>query len=141
MRRGPLICDTGALLDYFDARAPDYPAFRSALDAAPVRYVPGLVLGEVDYFLRRRRAVMRMFMQNLARGMFVYVPADARLLERAMAVDERFADLELGLVDATIVALADELGVYRLATRDVRHFSAVRTALGRAFELVVKPRS
>ena len=140
MSRSPIICDTGALLDYFDARAPDHAAYRSAIDGASMRYVPALVLVEVDYFLRRRRGVMRMFMQNMARGMFRCCAPDPTQLERAMGIDLQYEDLELGLVDASIVALADELGVYRLATRDVRHFSAVRTPLGRTFELVVRPR-
>jgi hypothetical protein len=35
------------------------------------------------------------------------------------------------------VALAELHGVYRLATRDVRHFAAVRLASGRTFDLVV----
>jgi hypothetical protein len=37
------------------------------------------------------------------------------------------------------VALAESLGVRRLATRDVRHFLAVRLRDGSAFELVVHP--
>ena len=49
-------------------------------------------------------------------------------------------DLSLGLVDASVVALAEEVGVYCLATRDLRHFSAVRLRGGRGFELVVRPR-
>jgi uncharacterized protein len=56
-----------------------------------------------------------------------------------MEVDRRFADLRLGLVDSSVVALAELLGVHRLATRDVRHFAAVRLASGRGFELVVHP--
>jgi len=47
--------------------------------------------------------------------------------------------MDLGLVDASVVALAEELGVTRLATRDVRDFSAVRLADGRPFDLVVFP--
>ena len=54
-----------------------------------------------------------------------------------MEVDRRFADLGLGLVDASIVALAESLGIRRLVTRDVRHFAAVRRRDGRALELVV----
>jgi hypothetical protein len=54
-----------------------------------------------------------------------------------MEVDRRFADLRLGLVDGTVVALA--LGICRFATRDVRHFAAVRLRDGRPFELVVHP--
>ena len=56
-----------------------------------------------------------------------------------MEVDRRFADLGLGLVDGSIVALAESLGIRRLATRDVGHFTAIRLRDGRAFELVVHP--
>ena len=49
-----LICDTGALIDYVVESAPDHRRFRGAIDAARIRYVPGLVLAEVDYFLRSR---------------------------------------------------------------------------------------
>jgi hypothetical protein len=37
------------------------------------------------------------------------------------------------------VALAEDLGIRRLATRDVRHFATVRLRDGTAFELVVHP--
>ena len=134
-----LICDTGALIDYLVETAPDHSLFRKAIDQARTRYVPGLVLAEVDYFLRDERQAMRAFMQDLARGAFTYAPPTIGQLSRAMDVDRRFADLSLGLVDSSIVALAESLGVSRLATRDVRHFAAVRLRDGRAFELVVLP--
>jgi hypothetical protein len=56
-----------------------------------------------------------------------------------MEIDRRYADLQLGLVDSSIVALAEELGVHRLATRDVRRFSAVVLRGGKRFDLVVHP--
>jgi uncharacterized protein len=136
-----LICDTGALLDYLVAAAPDHETFRGAIDRARARYVPGLVLAEVDYFLRGERRAMRAFMADLERGAFTYAPPTIPLLQRAMAIDRRYAALELGLVDASVVALAEHLGLTRLATRDVRHFSAVRLGDGRAFDLVVIPGS
>lgn len=43
-----LICDTGALLDYLVESAPNHQLFRDAIDSARTRYVPGLVLAEVD---------------------------------------------------------------------------------------------
>lgn len=98
------------------------------------------MLAEVDYFLRKVRAAMGALVDDLARGAFTFAPPTQAVLSRAMAIDREYADLELGLVDASIVALAEQLGVYRLATRDVRHFSAVRLAGGRFFELVVQPR-
>jgi len=134
-----LICDTGALIDYLVESTPDHRLFRKAIDQARTRYVPGLVLAEVDYFLRDERRGMQLFMQDLARGAFTYAPPSLGQLTRAMEIDLRFADLGLGLVDASVVALAESLDVRRLATRDVRDFAAVRLRNGRAFDLVVHP--
>lgn len=134
-----LICDTGALIDYLVESAPDHELFRKVIDQARTRYVPGLVLAEVDHFLRDERQGMQLFMQDLARGAFTYAPPTLGQLTRAMEVDRRFADLNLGLVDASVVALAESLGIRRLATRDVRHFAAVRLRDGRGFDLVVHP--
>jgi predicted nucleic acid-binding protein len=69
-----LICDTGALLDYLVESAPDHVLFRSAIDQARTRFVPGLVLAELDYFLRGERRAMELFMRDLARGAFTYAP-------------------------------------------------------------------
>jgi predicted nucleic acid-binding protein len=134
-----LICDTGALIDYLVETAPDHRRFRDAIDRARARYVPGLVLAEVDYFLRDQRQAMRVFMEDVASGAFTYAAPTVGQLSRAMEVDRRFADLGLGLVDGSVVALAESLGIRRLATRDVRHFTAVRLRDGRSFELVVHP--
>lgn len=137
--RAALICDTGALLDYLVEGAADHERFREAIDAARARYVPGLVLAEVDYFLRDERAAMSAFMSDLARGAFTYAPPALHQLHRAMEIDQRYADLGLGLVDSTVVALAEDLGIRRIATRDVRHFTAVRLRDGSAFDLAVHP--
>ena len=134
-----LICDTGALIDYLVDSAPDHRLFRNAIEQARTRFIPGLVLAELDYFLRDERHAMRLFMEDLASGAFTYAPPTVGQLARAMEVDRRFADLGLGLVDGSIVALAEALGIRRLVTRDMRHFSAVRLRDGGSLELVVRP--
>lgn len=73
-----LICDTGALIDYLVKSAPDHERFRKAIDQARTRYVPGLVLAEVDYFLRNERRAMHVFLQDLARGRLHLRTADYR---------------------------------------------------------------
>ena len=134
-----LICDTGALLDYIVKGAADHRRFRDAIDQARTRYLPGLVLAEVDYFLRAERPAMNALMDDLARGAFTYAPPALDQLVRAMEIDRRYGDLGLGLVDASVVALAEAIGIRRLATRDIRHFATVRLRDGGAFELVVHP--
>ena len=71
MTSAAIICDTGALLDYLVATAPDHRSFREAIDSARARYVPGLVLAEVDYFLRAEREAMRALISDLRRGAFL----------------------------------------------------------------------
>jgi predicted nucleic acid-binding protein len=134
-----VLCDTGALLDYLVATSADHLAFKQAIDRAGTRYVPGLVLAEVDYFLREQREAMAALVADLSRGAFTYAATTISVLRRAMEIDDHFADLSLGLVDASIVALAEELGVTRLATRDIRDFAGVRLDDGSAFEFVVQP--
>jgi len=134
-----VICDTGALIDYLATRAIDHLAYRAAIDAARARFVPALVLAELDHFLSRDRGVMHAFLEELDRQAFTLAPVDDALLRRAAAIDRRYGSLRLGLVDASIVALAERLGVTRLATRDIRHFDAVALRDGRRFDLVVRP--
>jgi glutathione S-transferase len=71
-RTPALICDTGAILDYLVRDAPDHRRFRAAIDGARARYIPGLVLAEVDYFLRNEREAMRAFVDDLTTGAFTY---------------------------------------------------------------------
>jgi hypothetical protein len=43
------------------------------------------------------------------------------------------------LLTPRIVVLAEDLGIRRIATRDLRHFAAVRLRDGTSFDLVVLP--
>ena len=56
--------------------------------------------------------------------------------ERSIALVEQYADLELGFVDASIIAVAEREGVATLATLNHRDFRAVRPRHVEAFDLV-----
>jgi hypothetical protein len=47
-----------------------------------------------------------------------------------------YADLHLGGADASLIALAERLGINKLATLDHRHFTVVRPRHVDAFELL-----
>ena len=49
---------------------------------------------------------------------------------------ERYADLPLGAADASIVAVAERLGIRQVLTLDRTHFSIVRPRHVDAFELL-----
>lgn len=56
--------------------------------------------------------------------------------DRVVELIEGYADLELGLVDASVVAVAERLEVTQIATLDRRHFSVVRPDRVPAFDLL-----
>lgn len=55
---------------------------------------------------------------------------------RALELIKRYADLPLGLVDASVMAIAERLDIAQIATLDHRHFRAVRPSHVDAFELL-----
>ena len=95
-------------------------------------------MAEVAYLAETRlgaRAEVR-FLEDLASGVLVteqVAPADwLRIAELVW----RYRDLELGTVDASVVALAERTRLVSVATLDRRHFAAVRPSHADAFELL-----
>jgi predicted nucleic acid-binding protein len=99
--------------------------------------VPALVLVEVDQLLRARvsAAAARAFLDAMARGEHTVTFGSTRLLRRAAEIDGGFADLGLGLVDATVMAVAEGHNLPVL-TFDFEHFRATRPRRG-YWQLVV----
>jgi predicted nucleic acid-binding protein len=130
----PLILDTGGWLC---ALAGD-EGYVDALVSARPAIVPGLVLAELDWHLRRQRAAMHRVLDEISKGAYAYEPTTPGDLNRAHEIDLKFKDLALGLVDATVAALAERLRVHRLLTTD-RDFAALRIGRdwARSLELAV----
>ena len=59
--------------------------------------------------------------------------------ERMAELVSTYADLPLGTVDASVVAVAERLGATTLFSLDRRHFSIVRPAHVAAFALLPRP--
>jgi len=133
-----LICDTGPLLAALDAADPDHERCARLLrDADEDLIVPTLVLAELDYWCGRclPADAWLIFLDDLLAGVYrAEAPTDADLA-RCRDLQVRYADLALGVVDASVVALAERLGEAKVVTLDQRHFRAVRPAHVEAFEL------
>ena len=57
-------------------------------------------------------------------------------LRRMAELVRQYADMPLGAVDASVVAIAERLGVSEVVTLDRRHFSVVRPVHVGAFTLL-----
>jgi predicted nucleic acid-binding protein len=118
-----------------------YPEFEAALIDASRVFVPALVLAEVDYFLSGARAVMRRLAAEIfdPGTTYEYVPTSPEDVARGLSLDEKFAALELGLVDGVVAAVAERMRVFRILTTDRRDFGALRVGARFSKALVVVP--
>jgi predicted nucleic acid-binding protein len=139
----PIIADTGGLLRALACTAdgkPTFPEYEEVLTSARLVIVPALVLAEVDYFLRDQRPAMRKLIAEIfdPETRYDYEPPIPIDVIRALELDARFKELELGLVDGTVAAVAERRRVYRILTTDRRDFGAIRIGprLTRALELL-----
>lgn len=133
-----LILDTGPLLAAIDAADPDHDACAALLrDVTEDLVVPALVLAELDYWCGRRlgAGAWLTFLDDVIAGAFRIECPTTSDLERCRGLQDQYADLSLGVVDASVIALAERIGERRIATLDHRHFGVVRPAHTAAFEL------
>jgi predicted nucleic acid-binding protein len=133
-----VIADTGplyALVDRSDAwhkRVVDW--WRK--NREPVT-IPVCVLPEVCYLLNTRISSQAeaAFVRSLANGELVVEQLEAEDIVRAEVLLRKYADLEVGFVDATVIATAERLDAAEVLTTDRRHFSAFRPAHVGSFRL------
>ncbi len=99
--------------------------------------IPAPVVVEVDQLLRSRVGcdAARLFLEAVAAGEHSVANSSPALLRRAVELDRQFADLGIGYVDATVMALAERERLPVL-TFDFAHFRATRPADG-SWELVI----
>jgi predicted nucleic acid-binding protein len=99
-----------------------------------------LVLAELDHLVSRQGgpAAARALREDFKRGAYAieWWPSATR---EAIAIAERYTSMDLGLTDASLVALASRLETVEIATLDERHFRAVRPESGREKAFVLRP--
>ena len=126
-----LICDTGPLLAALDAADADHEACADLVTSATEDLiVPTLVLAELDYWCHTRLTgtAWIMFLNDVLEGVYRTEPPTIPDLARCKDLQEQYADLTLGVVDASIIALTERLHEPKVASLDHRHFATVRPA-------------
>ena len=84
----PLVADTGGLLRALARTAHGeaiFPEYEAALTSASRVIVPGLVLAEVDYFLREDRRAMRKLAAGSLAVLVLTLPGAAQALSKCAA--------------------------------------------------------
>jgi len=133
-----VLIDSGILYAYYDRSDRWHPAATELVEAeVGGLLVPAPVVPEVDHLLGVRLGgeARRLFYRGLVEASYLMVELAQERVARVAEIDAQFAELDLGFVDAAIVALAESLDVRRVATADRRDFEP----LARAFDLELLP--
>ena len=123
-----LICDTSGVLALYDASNADNAATMAVVEAETGDLlIPVALVAEIDYLLHNRLSAdaARDFVRALEREEFMIVHLEKFDVVRSAELLDQYRDLEIGLADATVVATAERLNVFRLLSFDHRHFRAI----------------
>lgn len=127
-----ILVDTGPLLAALDRKDPACEMAGATMERLRRdAIVPSPVLVEVDHLARKRVGLdaARRFLADIARGSHQVAYMTAGLMHRAAELDRRYADLNLGVVDGCVMAIAErhDLPIF---TFDFRDFRATESAHG-----------
>ncbi|CAN5532310.1 type II toxin-antitoxin system toxin ribonuclease C26 [soil metagenome] len=139
-----MILDTSGLFAFFDTsdRHHNEVAEVMAQRDGPFTISP-FVIAELDYLVATRLGTEEQLamLREIGSGAYDHAPLDEGQFSRAVAVVERYRDLDIGITDASLVVLAGSHPTNEVLTIDERHFRALRTEGGEPFRLLPADRS
>lgn len=133
-----ILVDASGLLAVYDRGDRNHLAASRELAKPQQRILSPFVLAEVDYLLHQLggQAAEIAMLEDVARGVYVLAPFEGVDVAAARDVIERYADLHLGLADASIVILAGRHRCRDVLTLDQRYFRAVSGPGGAPFRIL-----
>lgn len=135
-----IVLDTSVALAFMDRRDDDHELVRGWMDELEDELVTTpLILAELYHLVSRQggASATKALRDDFKRGAYQLEWWPSALRE-TIEVAERWSSMELGLADASLVALAARAKTMEIATLDERHFRTVRPMSDQdgAFELL-----
>ena len=90
--------------------------------------IPAPVLVEVDYLIHRHLppGALVALLADIEAGAYTVVDLVAADYTRVRELCDRYADADIGFVDAAVLATVERMDEPKLATLDRKHFGAMR---------------
>jgi predicted nucleic acid-binding protein len=134
-----IVADTSAIYASIDTDADEHAAAVDLLDnatAAPL--ISPFVVAEVDCLLSTRfgPVIATRFLEDVANGAYELVDFQSGDIGAAVGVVKRYAELNIGVTDASLVVIAARYGTTELFTLDERHFRAIQPLWGESFTIL-----
>ena len=135
MKSGPFLLDTGVLVALINAGDPDHArcAATWAEVSGPFVTTEGVLVETAHLVRRNPQGFSRAWGLIASVGTVVVAPTRHRY-ERAASLMKKYSNVPMDLVDALLVALAEETGILNVLTLDTRGFDTYRTESGKKFK-------
>ena len=133
-----LVLDTSGLYALLDRADPAHQRCATVAREFSALIVPTFTLIEVDYWCRKRGGGPESFallISDIRAGAYALEGNEADI-ERAVELEVAYRDLDLGIVDAFVIAVCERLGEHQVLTLDRRDFSVVRPRHCAALQLL-----
>jgi predicted nucleic acid-binding protein len=127
-----VLLDAGVLYASYDRRDHWHPSSRRLIEEEMgALIVPAPVIPEVDYLLGERLGAraQEVFYEGLIDGSYLTADLPRESYPRILELNRKYESLRLGFADAAVLAIAEHLGLGRIATTNRRHFGVVRLAI------------
>jgi predicted nucleic acid-binding protein len=124
-----IVVDIGPIVALLNDRDDHHQRCRDFLANHPgPLLLPTTVFTEVCMLAERRRGTHAelAFLADVRAGLCTLLETASADLDRIAELVETYADLPLGTVDASVIALTERLNLPAVATLDHRHFRVVR---------------
>ena len=124
-----LILDTGPLYASLDRSDDDHARCRRLIEEIDEPLlIPGPVLVEIDHLIQRslHPGALVALLADIDDGAYRVVDPLATDYRRITELCDRYADADIGYVDAAVLAIVERLNEPKLATLDHRHFAVLR---------------
>jgi predicted nucleic acid-binding protein len=133
-----IVLDTSGVLAAIDPRQAEHAAAAGVLVRPQRRILSPFVLAELDYLIATNgdQLAELALLRDVARGAYELAPFSADDVAAAISIVDRYADLRLGLADASIVVLARRHHCRDVLTLDQRHFRVVLGPDDKPFRLL-----
>ena len=134
-----VLVDTGilyAMADLDDAWHEPVKAFLKNI--TDVLVVPITVLPEICYLLNTHlgQESERKLIASITQGELRVESLTSDDFRRSLQLLETYSDVNIGFVDASMVAIAERFKINRILTTDRKHFSIIRPRHCRSFDLL-----
>ena len=134
---GELLLDTGALVSILDRSQSRHTVYTEYFETWSGEVVTTeAVLTEAVHLLARVRGGPEACLDFVLSGGAILVPTSNASLRRVRSLIEQYRDLPMDYADATLVALAEDIGTNLIFTTDHRDFSVYRIGGRQEFTLV-----